>query len=365
VRLITYQIAKGECTRCGELMPRIHRPIKRMLKALSPPKTALEALLQPHLDALAVRQYSQQTIKTRREQLAVFVRWCADYGLGNPQQITRPILEQYQRHLFHYRKRNGQPLSFRTQYGMLVPLRGWFRWMTRENCIPHNPALDLELPRIGYYLPKHVLNSEEVEKVLRQPNISTPIGLRDRAILETLYSTGIRRGECVQLKLYDADLQGGTVFVRQGKGKKDRVVPIGGRAVGWIEKYLLEIRPGLTVEPDDMTLFLSQYGEPISRDHLSGMVHDYIEEANLGKNGGPHLLRHTMATLMLENGADLRFLQEILGHETISTTQIYAHVSIRQLKQVHENTHPAEIREGRVTPEAHYCSSCRAKGWIA
>src|SRR5580693_8904472 len=152
-------------------MPRIHRPIKRMLKALSPPKTALEALLQPHLDALAVRQYSQQTIKTRREQLEMFVRWCADYGLGNPQQITRPILEQYQRHLFHYRKRNGQPLSFRTQYGMLVPLRGWFRWMTRENCIPHNPALDLELPRIGYYLPKHVLNSEEVEKVLRQPNI--------------------------------------------------------------------------------------------------------------------------------------------------------------------------------------------------
>jgi integrase/recombinase XerD len=237
--------------------------------------------------------------------------------------------------------------------------------MTRENCIPHNPALDLELPRVGYYLPKHVLNSEEVEKVLRQPNISTPIGLRDRAILETLYSTGIRRGECVQLKLYDADLQGGTVFVRQGKGKKDRVVPIGGRAVGWIEKYLLQIRPRLTVEPDDMTLFLSQYGEPISRDHLSGMVHDYIEAANLGKSGGPHLLRHAMATLMLENGADLRFLQEILGHETISTTQIYAHVSIRQLKQVHENTHPAEIREGRVTPNAHYCSSCRAKGRIA
>jgi integrase/recombinase XerD len=332
-----------------------------MLRVPSAPKTALGALLQPHLDALAVRQYSQQTITARREQLGVFVRWCSHRGLESPQEITRPTLEQYQRHLFHYRKRNGQPLSFRTQYGMLVPLRGWFRWMTRENCVPNNPALDLELPRIGRYLPKHVLNTEEVEKVLRQPNISTPIGLRDRAILETLYSTGIRRGECVQLKLFDADLQGGTVFVRQGKGKKDRVVPIGRRAIAWIERYLLEIRPGLTVEPDDTTLFLSQYGEPISRDHLSGMVHDYIEKASLGKSGGPHLLRHTMATLMLENGADLRFLQDILGHETISTTQIYTHVSIRQLKRAHENTHPAEIPEATVKPNTLYCPVCRSR----
>jgi integrase/recombinase XerD len=101
------------------------------------------------------------------------------------------------------------------------------------------------------------------------------------------------------------------------------------------------------IEPDDMTLFLSQYGEAFSRDHLSGMVHDYVEAANLGKGGGPHLLRHTMATLMLENGADLRFIQEILGHEKISTTQIYAHVSIRQLKLVHEHTHPAEQQPER------------------
>jgi integrase/recombinase XerD len=183
---------------------------------------------------------------------------------------------------------------------------------------------------------------EEVEQVLRQPNLSDPMGVRDRAILETLYSTGIRRGECVQLNLYYADLRNGTLFIRQGKGKKDRYVPIGDRAIKWIEKYLCEVRPELAVEPDDMALFLSQYGEAFSRDHLSGMVHDYIEAANLGKGGGPHLLRHTMATLMLENGADLRFIQEILGHEKISTTQIYAHVSIRQLKLVHGHTHPAE-----------------------
>jgi integrase/recombinase XerD len=165
----------------------------------------------------------------------------------------------------------------------------------------------------------------------------------------------------VQLKLYDADLQGGTVFVRQGKGKKERVVPIGGRAVGRIENTFSN-QASLTVEPDDMTLFLSQYGEPISRDHLREWCTTTSKKRNWVR-ARFHLLRHTMATLMLENGATW-FLQEILGHETISTTQIYAHVSIRQLKQVHENTHPAELREGRMTPDAHYCSSCRAKCWI-
>ena len=210
-------------------------------------------------------------------------------------------------------------------------------WLTGTGRLPFVLGL-------GHYLPKHVLSVDEVEQVMQQPDIADPMGVRDRAILETLYSTGMRRGEFVQLKLYDVDLRNGTVFVRQGKGKKDRFVPIGERAIKWIEKYLCEVRPELVIEPDDMTLFLSQYGEAFSRDHLSGLVHDYIEAANLGKGGGPHLLRHTMATLMLENGADLRFIQEMLGHEKITTTQIYAHVSIRQLKLVHEHTHPAELK---------------------
>ena len=321
-------------------------PKPRAAKSRKPefaPKNALEAMLAPYLEWLQVRQYSEETIKTRRNQLDFFLRWCADRVLESPHEITRPVLERYQRHLFHHRKRNGQPLSFRTQHGMLMPLRSWFKWMTRQNHILHNPASELELPRLGYHLPKHVLSVDEMEQVLRQPNISEAMGLRDRAILETLYSTGMRRGECIRLKLYDADLPGGTVFIRQGKGRKDRIVPIGQRAIRWIGKYLQEVRPQLVIEPDDMTAFLSHQGEAISPDHLSGMVHDYVEAANIGKSGGPHMLRHTMATLMLERGADIRFIQMILGHEKLTTTQIYAHVSIRQLKQVHEATHPAQM----------------------
>ena len=309
---------------------------------------SLEAVLRLHLEALAVRLYSLETIKTRQYQLRAFIRWCAVQGIEGPTDIVRTVLEQYQSYLFHYRKKNGQPLSFRTQHGMLVPLRSWFRWMSRENHVLHNPTIDLELPRLGHYLPKHVLSAEEAELLMHRPKLSEPIGLRDRAILETLYSTGIRRGECVRLKLHDTDFRNGTLFVRQGKNKKDRIVPLGRRAIKWIERYIRDVRPSLAPEPDDMTLFLSYYGDPISRDHLSGLVHDYLKATNIGKSGGPHLLRHTMATLMLDNGADLRFLQAMLGHENISTTQIYTHVSIRQLKLVHEKTHPAErSKDGR------------------
>jgi len=155
----------------------------------------------------------------------------------------------------------------------------------------------------------------------------------------------MRRLELIQLRLYDLDLARGIVTIRQGKGKKDRVIPIGDRAVAWIEKYLAESRPRLVVEPDASTLFLSADGEEISRDHLTFMARDYIAQAEIGKTGACHLFRHTMATLMLENGADIRFIQQMLGHAKLSSTQIYTQVSIRMLKQVHSMTHPAQLRK--------------------
>jgi integrase/recombinase XerD len=305
------------------------------------PQTPMEALLNKHLESLLVKQYSEQTVETRRTQLTFFVQWLRERGIEEPVDVTRPMLERYQRYLFHYRKKNGEPMSFRTQHARLVPLRVWFRWMTRQNYILHNPASELELPRQGYHLPKHVLNLQEIEQVLLQPNIADPIGLRDRAMLETMYSTGIRRMEVVGLKLFDLDFDGGTVQVRQGKGRKDRVVPIGDRAVAWVQKYLNEARPQLVSEPDDCTVFLTNAGEEISLHHVSALVCNYVDKANIGKTGSSHLLRHTMATLMLEGGADIRFIQQMLGHASLATTELYTHVSIRMLKQVHAATHPA------------------------
>jgi len=136
------------------------------------------------------------------------------------------------------------------------------------------------------------------------------------------------------------DRERGTLTIRQGKGKKDRMIPIGERALAWVEKYLRESRPQLALEPDDATLFLTQYGEPFHPDAMSNLARDYIAQANLGKSGSCHTFRHTMATLMLEGGANLRYIQQMLGHAELSTTEIYTHVAIRKLQQIHSATHP-------------------------
>src|SRR5208337_4854803 len=216
------------------------------------------------LRALAVQNYSEKTVRNRQVHIGFFLQWCKERGLSEPVEVTRPVLERYQRHLFHYRKKNGEPLSFRSQHSCLVPLRVWFRWMTRQNHILHNPASELELPRLGRRLPRHVLTIHEAEQVLQQPDIRDPIGLRDRAILEVFYSTGMRRTEAIHLKLFDLDLERGTIMIRQGKGKKDRFVPIGERAIAWVQKYIREARPQLAFEPDDLTVFLTAEGEPFS-----------------------------------------------------------------------------------------------------
>jgi integrase/recombinase XerD len=224
-----------------------------------------------------------------------------------------------------------------------VPVRAFFAWLCRQNHLLANPAADLELPRAEKRLPRHVLTASEAERVLARPDVAAPIGLRDRAILETLYSTGMRRMELAHLKLFDFDAERGTLFVRQGKGKKDRMIPIGARAIGWVRRYLDDARPSLVTTPDDGTLFLSNLGQAFEVNRLTEIVRDYVAAAEIGKTGACHLFRHTCATLMLENGADIRFIQQLLGHEKLETTQIYAQVSIRMLKEVHTRTHPATL----------------------
>jgi integrase/recombinase XerD len=168
-------------------------------------------------------------------------------------------------------------------------------------------------------------------------------------MLETLYSTGMRRAELTGLRADDLDLNRGTVFVRQGKGAKDRVVPIGERACRWVERYLFQVRPDLVDVDDDGTLFLAKHGEGMQAKQLSVIVRNAIGRANLERfadthpNAACHLLRHACATHMLENGADIRYIQALLGHADLSTTQVYTRVSIQQLKAVHEKTHPARM----------------------
>ena len=249
------------------------------------------------------------------------------------------MVECYQQHLFYHRKNDGEPLAPSTRYSRLAQLKVWLKWMTRQNYILCDPASDLELPLLSYQLPS-VLNKDEAERVLQQPDVGKMTGLRDRAILEMLYSTGMRRTELLNLKFDDLDRKRGVATIRQGKGRRDRVVPVGERALTWVDRYLTEVRPSLASRPED-AVFLTSNGKPLSPNYLSWLVRRYVRAAKITKSGACHIFRHTMATLMLEGGADIRYIQAMLGHKRLDTTQIYTHVSIRMLQQVHAATHPA------------------------
>ena len=309
--------------------------------------------MERFLGHLAVRNYSPATIRSRRHSVATFILWCAERGLERPCEVTRPVLERYQRHLYYQRKDDGAPLSFRTQVQRLIPIRAWFKWLVRENHILSNPASDLELPRPEKRLPGLVLTAEEAEAVLAVPDTSTPPGVRDRAMLEVLYATAIRRSELSALRLDDVDRARAILIVRQGKGNKDRVVPLGERAKAWVEAYHDRVRPGLVAGRDPGYLFLSQTGRGFAPKRLSEKVRGFLAEAGVTKPGSCHLLRHTAATLMLEGGADIRFIQALLGHESLETTQVYTRVSVAKLAEIHAATHPgAKLVHDRALLEA-------------
>jgi integrase/recombinase XerD len=297
------------------------------------------ALLARFLVHLQTRAYSPATVLNREQCVKAFALWAEARGL-RPSDVTRPILERYQRHLYYHRKSDGAPLSFRTQGARLVPVRAFFKWLARENLILFNPASELDLPRPERRLPKAVLSAQEAEAVLHQPDLSTVTGLRDRAILELLYATAIRRTELIDLKLWDVDYARGALSIRHGKGHKDRIVPLGERARAWLEKYRDEARPQLVAGRDEAVLFLTTHGTPLEAKRLSERVRAYVEEAAIDKAGSCHLFRHTAATLMLEGGADIRFIQAMLGHESLETTQIYTRVSVAKLAEIHQATHP-------------------------
>lgn len=321
-------------------------PIKpgRHLAQREPPPDPLAGhpllqYLNAHLDGLKVAGYSADTARTRRQAIRVFISWSHARGLDALEHFTRPILEQYQRHLFYRRKADGQPLTVGMQGQYLAAIKLWFQWLTRAGHIPVNPASDLQLPRQPRRLPSRVLSTHEVQALLQEAEPTTPHGLRDRALLELLYATGLRRTEAACLALYDPDLVRGVLWVRHGKGSRQRVVPLGDRAAAWVARYLQEARPHL-LTTETPALFLTDYGLPLRPDQIAAKVKRYLTLAGLTLDGATHLLRHACATHMLEGGADIRFIQALLGHAHLNTTEIYTHVAIDQLIRVHRDTHP-------------------------
>ncbi len=312
---------------------------------------SLQLLLERHLQHLLVRNYSAKTVAMRRRYLQQFVDWCSDRGLELAAEITPEITAAYQRHLYYYRTKAGRPLRFSSQLSRLVALRTFFRWLTKQKVITSNPTSELDLPKEERRLPKNVLSVKEAEAIMAVCDVNDPLGLRDRSMLETFYSTAIRRGELINLKVDNVDWERGTLLIDQGKGGKDRHVPIGERAMAWLHKYIEEVRPSLASLSNETTIYLSRRGKRFGAPNLSQLVRDYIRRSGIGKAGSCHLFRHTTATLMMEGGADLRAIQSMLGHSKLATTQIYTHVSIKHLKEVHTKTHPARLERPPETDE--------------
>ncbi|MEO0811247.1 MAG: site-specific tyrosine recombinase XerC [Myxococcota bacterium] len=305
---------------------------------------SLGSLAEDWFSYRLARNYSEHTVYAQRHSLKHFFVWLEEAGIRRAQDVTKPVLERYQKALFHYRSKRGAPLGFHSQHVRLGAIRGFFRWLAQRNIVLFNPAAELEMPKVSRSLPREVLTPSEVESVLGGCDVESGLGIRDRAILEVFYSTGMRRQELMGLSIYDIELERSTVLIRKGKGRRERVVPLGARALAWVERYLSEVRPGLAPEPDGGTLFLTAAGEEFSPNRMSDLVSGYITQADIGKRGSCHVFRHTVATLMLENGADIRFIQAMLGHAKLDTTQIYTQVSIRKLQEIHAATHPARVK---------------------
>ena len=250
-----------------------------------------------------------------------------------PERATRTMVISY---LLHLEKRQGRAMT--TVARRLAAIKSYYRFLLHEGTIDKDPTENLESPKLEKRLPT-VLSVEEVEELLAQPDQDTPSGLRDRAMLELLYATGIRVSEIVALDVGSANVDLG--FVRcTGKGSKDRVVPMGSVARRSVAAYLQDGRPKLARDPLELALFVNHHGHRLTRQGFWKIVKRYAAMARIDKGITPHTLRHSFATHLLENGADLRAVQEMLGHADISTTQVYTHITKGRLKEVYARSHP-------------------------
>ena len=237
--------------------------------------------------------------------------------------------------LLALRKKNLSPKSIVRN---LVAIRTFFRFLIQEGILETNPAEELESPKVAKTLPE-ILSLKEIEQILEQPDLQTPLGIRDRAMLEMLYATGMRVSELTHLPTHQVNLEGGYVLV-YGKGSRERIVPLGGEAMKWVAVYLRTARGVLAKRKESPSLFISRSGRGMSRQRFWKNLKDYARRAGLRKRITPHLLRHSFASHLLERGADLRSVQMMLGHVDISTTQIYTHVTGERLKKIHKQYHP-------------------------
>ncbi len=276
---------------------------------------------------------SSNTLTAYRRDLEKFNAFLEERG-----RSTVPDMIKKQDIMDYLSAQLDSGLNHATIARCLSSLKTFYKFLNLEGITQLNPTVDLETPKIKRRLP-HVLSIEEVDRLLSQPRVTRPLGLRDRAMLELMYGTGVRVSELLAVQIEDLNTTAG--FLRcMGKGRKERIIPVNQTSIDWIHRYLSQARNHLTSNYMERTLFVNSRGKALSRQGFFKILASYTEQAGIQKQVTPHTLRHSFATHLLENGADLRAVQEMLGHSDISTTQIYTHLTKSRLREVFQMYHP-------------------------
>ncbi|MEN0023183.1 MAG: site-specific tyrosine recombinase XerD [Microbacterium sp.] len=295
----------------------------------------LDRALDSYLRHVTIeRGLSDHTIAAYRRDLAGYLEWLTADGIADTAEITPAVVGR-----FIAERSSGEPAPAATSLARLQSsVRGWHRFLAREGIEDDDPSGRLRPPKAPRRLPK-ALTIDQVERLLAAPSAEEPIGIRDRALLELLYATGARVSEAVGLDV--DDVSHGDVLRLRGKGSKERIVPVGSYARTAVDAYLTRVRPGLAAKGRaSARLFLGARGAPLSRQSAWLVIRDAAERAQITSEVSPHTLRHSFATHLLQGGADVRVVQELLGHASVATTQIYTHVSADTLRDVYATSHP-------------------------
>lgn len=291
---------------------------------------------------LQVRHFAARTIVNHGSALRILFRFFAETRVPDAAAVTTEILHAFQKWQHHEPTQRGTARGVRYQNRVLAAVRGFFAFLRADGAIPHDPAAALEYAREPETLPKNILTPQEARRIIEAADISTVLGYRDRAILETLYATGIRKTELLNLCLADVLLDEEVLRVNGGKGAKDRVVPLTRVACAMLETYIKAVRPQLLGKKESQRLFPSLRRGEMSDTTLGHLIDKYARKANVKKHVTCHLWRHSCATHLLQNRANLRHVQEILGHRSLATTECYLHLTITELKEAHRRFHPRE-----------------------
>jgi integrase/recombinase XerD len=284
---------------------------------------------------LKARGYAESTITNYSRFLGYFRDHLVDLGITDIKKINHKVIRDYQERIM------AKNLAMETQGLFIRPVKRLFSYLIETHRLLIDPTEGIiEVTRKGRKM-SPVLTIDEVQKLLEQPNLSYLVQVRDRAIMETFYSTGMRLDELLSLQVYDVDFKGKVIFIRKGKGGRQRAVPLGTNTAMYLKEYLTKIRPKYTKSnPTEQRIFLANNGKALSALSVRGFLRVYRIKAGIEKNVSPHTFRRTCATHLLQQGADIRHIQELLGHKNLKTTQFYTKVSSSEVKKTHEKTHP-------------------------